>query len=180
MDVSQYVRFRQPGHRVTGDRRELALQSRVGNEVAGTQAHREIVLHWKKFSDVFIRYPELHAYYYDETPNPPNATDGVRLRVIAEQHADFLDVALITTRQLASYEYTGMSATWDDYVASTVGSSASFVRLSEKSGGRFSTRSFPATTNRRQPVCPKRLESLLLGGTGSSPASEKRHRCVSP
>lgn len=104
--------------------RELALQSRVGNEVGGTQAHREIMLHWKEFSDVFIQYPELRAYYYDQTPNPPSATDSVRLRVIAEQHADFLDVALITTRQLASYEYTGMSATWDDYVTSTVGSSA--------------------------------------------------------
>ena len=104
--------------------RELAHQSRVGNEVAGTQAHREIFLHYKRFTDVFIRYPELHAYYYDQTPNTPSANDSVRLRVIADQHADWLDAALITTRQLASYEYTGMSATWDDYVTSTVGSSS--------------------------------------------------------
>jgi hypothetical protein len=104
--------------------RELARQSRVANEVAGTQAHRQILLHWKEFTDVFIQYPELHACYYDQTPNPPSATDSVRLRVIADQHADFLDVTLITIRRLASYEYTGMQATWDNYVTSTVGSSS--------------------------------------------------------
>ena len=82
--------------------RELARQSRVGNEVAGTQAHREIVFHWKGLMDVFIQYPELHAYYYDQTPNTPSANDSVRLRVIADQHADWLDVALVTVRQLKS------------------------------------------------------------------------------
>ena len=118
--------------------RELARQSRVGNEVAGTQAHREILLHWKEVSDVFIRYPELNAYYYDQTPNTPSATDNVRLKIIADQHADFLDVALITTRQLASYEYTGMSATWDDYVTRTVESS-SILRSTIRDTGDWPT-----------------------------------------
>jgi hypothetical protein len=104
--------------------RELARQSRVGNEVAGTQAHREILLHWKEVSDVFIRYPELHAYYYDQTPNTPSATDSVRLKVIADQHADFLDAVLITSKQLASYEYTGLTYEWDDYTTKVVGSSS--------------------------------------------------------
>ena len=104
--------------------RELARQSRVGHEVAGTQAHREILLHWKEVSDVFIEYPELHAYYFDQTPNPPSATDSVRLKVIADQHADFLDVVLITSRQLASYEYTGLTYEWDDYITRVVGSSS--------------------------------------------------------
>ena len=104
--------------------RELARQSRVGNEVAGTEAHREILRHWKEVSDVFIQYPELHAYYYDQTPNPPSATDGVRLAVIADQHADFLDVVLITSKQLASYEYTGLTYEWDDYTTRVVGSSS--------------------------------------------------------
>ena len=105
--------------------RELAGQSRVGNEVAGTMAHRELLLHWKEVSDVFIHYPELHAYFYDQTPDTPSATDSVRLKVIADQHADFLDAALITSRQLASYEYIGRySYEWDDYVTSVVGSSS--------------------------------------------------------
>jgi hypothetical protein len=104
--------------------RELARQSRVGNEVAGTAAHREIMLHWKALTDVFIRYPELHAFYYDKTPNTPSAADDVRLKVIADQHADFLDVTLITTKQLASYKQTGMADTWEEYVASSVRSSS--------------------------------------------------------
>ena len=104
--------------------RELARQSRVGNEVAGTQAHREMMLHYKRFTDVFIRYPELHAYYYDQTPNTPSATDSVRLAVIADQHADYLDGCLVTTRQLKSYKPTGMIQGWDDYITSSVGSSS--------------------------------------------------------
>ena len=104
--------------------RELARQSRVGNEVAGTQAHREMVLHWKALMDVFIRYPGLHAYYYDQTLNTPSASDSVRLKVIADQHADFLDAALVTTKQLKSYEYTGLTYEWDDYITRAVGSSS--------------------------------------------------------
>ena len=104
--------------------RELARQSRVGNEVAGTKAHREILLHWKEVSDVFIQYPELHACYFDQTPDPPSATDSVRLRVIADQHADFLDAVLITSKQLKSYEYTGLTYEWDDYITRAVGSSS--------------------------------------------------------
>ena len=104
--------------------RELARQSRVGNEVARTQAHREIVFHWKGLMDVFIRYPELHAYYYDQAPIPPSATDNVRLRVIAEQHADVLEVALVTLKQLKSYEYTGAKYEWDTHITLAVGSSS--------------------------------------------------------
>ena len=104
--------------------RELARQSRVGNEVAGTQAHREMMLHYKRFTDVFIQYPELHAYYYDQTPNTPSANDSVRLAVIADQHADFLDAALITTKQLKSYDWVALYGGWDDYIASSLGSSS--------------------------------------------------------
>jgi hypothetical protein len=104
--------------------RELARQSRVGNEVAGTQAYRDILRDSKQFTDVFIQYPELDAYYYDQTPNTPTATDSVRLAVIAEQHADWLEAALVTTRQLKSYEYTGVTYEWDDYIRRAVGSSS--------------------------------------------------------
>ena len=98
--------------------RELARQSRVGNEVAGTQAHREIMLlYYKRFTDVFIQYPELHAYYYDKTPNTPSAADSVRLKVIAEQHGDWLDSCLHTTRQLKSYDWVALYGGWDDYIA---------------------------------------------------------------
>ena len=104
--------------------RELARQSRLGNEVAGNQAYREILRDSKQFTDVFIQYPELQAYYYDQTPNTPSANDSVRLRVIADQHADWLDVALVTVRQLKSYESTGVTYEWDDYITRVVGSSS--------------------------------------------------------
>jgi hypothetical protein len=117
--------------------RELARQSRMGNEVAGTQAHREISFHWKALMDVFIEYPELNAYYYDETPNPPSATDSVRLAVIAEQHADWLEVAHVTTSQLRSYEYAGMWGEWDDYITRVVGSS-SLLRSTIRGNGEWS------------------------------------------
>jgi hypothetical protein len=73
--------------------REVARQSRLANEVAGTRAHREILLHGKKLMDVFIQYPELHAYCFDQTPNAPSAIESVQLRITAEQHADWLDSA---------------------------------------------------------------------------------------
>ena len=104
--------------------RELARQSRLANEVAGTRSHGEIVLHWKKLMDVFIQYPELHAFYFDQTPDTPSATDSVRLGVIAEQHADWLEVLLATTTQLAPYRYSWMTAAWADYIPRTVASSS--------------------------------------------------------
>ena len=87
--------------------RELARQSRLANEVAGTRSHGEIVRHGKQVMDVFIQYPELHAYYFDRTRDTPGAADSVRLAVIAEQHADWLEALLVTTNQLAPYQYFG-------------------------------------------------------------------------
>ena len=104
--------------------RELSRQSRLANEVAGTRTHGEIVLHWKRLMDVFIQYPELRAYYFDETPDTPSASDAVRLGVVAEQHADWLEVLLATTNQLAPYHYSWMTEAWDDYVPRTVASSS--------------------------------------------------------
>jgi len=118
--------------------RELAHQSRVGNEVARTQAHRDLMFQQKEVMDVFIQYPELHAYYYDQTSNTPSATDSVRLRVIAEQYGDFFEVVLITKGQLKSYEYMGITTAWDDYITSTVGSS-SILRSTIRDTGWWSS-----------------------------------------
>ena len=74
--------------------------------------------------DVFIQYPELHAYYFDQTPDRPSASDTVRLGVVAEQHADWLEVLLATTNKLAVHEYSWMTAAWDDYIPRTVASSS--------------------------------------------------------
>ena len=105
--------------------RELARQSRLANEVAGARSHGEIVLHWKQLMDVFIQYPELHAHYFDQTAEIPSATDAVRLGVIAELHADWLEALLVTTNQLAPYKYFWMTdAAWADYIPRTVASSS--------------------------------------------------------
>jgi hypothetical protein len=85
--------------------RELARATRVANQVAGTQAHRELLLHWKSLSDVFIKHPELYAYYYDRATDAPSASDTVRLDVIADQEADWLHAGLMTSQRLASYAH---------------------------------------------------------------------------
>jgi hypothetical protein len=71
---------------------------------------------------VFIQYLELHAYYDDQTPDPPSATDSVRLTVIAERHADLLDTALLTTKRLALY--CRVIGEWDYYITHAVASSS--------------------------------------------------------
>jgi hypothetical protein len=101
--------------------RELAGHTRVANEVAGTQAHRELIHHWKSWSDVFIQYPELHAYYYDQATDTPSASDTVRLDVIADQEADFLDATFITSQRLASYAH--WADEWTDYIPRELASS---------------------------------------------------------
>src|SRR5258706_4121773 len=101
--------------------RELAGHTRVANEVAGTQAHREVILHWKSWSDVFIRYPDLRAYYYDQATDTPSASDTVRLDVIADQEADFLDATFITSQRLASYAHWGDE--WMVYIPQELASS---------------------------------------------------------
>ncbi len=103
--------------------RELAGHTRVANEVAGTQAHRALVFHFKSLVDVFIQHPELHAYYFGQTTASPSASDSVRLKVIAEQHADWLDTAFMTSQRLGSYEYPEWIGGWADYLAQAVASS---------------------------------------------------------
>ncbi|MGH2975371.1 MAG: hypothetical protein ACRDLL_10975 [Solirubrobacterales bacterium] len=102
--------------------RSLAGQSRVANEVAGTQAHRDLLLRWKSWSDVFIRYPELHAHYYDQSTDTPSASDNVRLGVIADQQADWLNAGVMTSERLASYAHWGDE--WTVFVPLTLASSS--------------------------------------------------------
>jgi hypothetical protein len=101
--------------------RELAGHTRVANEVAGTQANRELLLHWKSWSDVFIQYPELHAYYYDQATDTPSASDNVRLDVIADQEADWLHAGFSTSQKLASYAHWGDE--WTYYIPKALASS---------------------------------------------------------
>jgi hypothetical protein len=104
--------------------RELAGHTRVANEVAGTEAHRELMSHWKSILDVFIQHPELHAYYFGQTTASPGESDCVRLKVIAEQHGDWLEAGLVSNEQLKSYTHLGVSiGEWTDYAAEVFASS---------------------------------------------------------
>lgn len=103
--------------------RELAKSTRVANEVAGVEAHRELMRHWKSITDVFIEHPELRAQYFDNATSRPSPTDAVWLETIAEQHADWLETGLVTGSQLGSYgsEFVG---DFEPYAASCLASSA--------------------------------------------------------
>ncbi len=94
--------------------RSLAGQQRIANEVAGTQAHRELLAHYTSVTDVFIQFPNLYDLYFDGTDSnpggsdipPPRAEDIVRLKVTADLHGDFLSMGVQTGQRLAAY------ATW--------------------------------------------------------------------
>jgi hypothetical protein len=104
--------------------RAVARQTRVANEVAGVEAFRATQFHWKHLFDVFIHHPELHAYYFDETTAAPSATDSVRLRILAEQHCDWLEVAYVTNKKLSAAVEKNTIGEWADYIASVVASSS--------------------------------------------------------
>jgi hypothetical protein len=105
--------------------RELAGHTRIANEVAGTQAHRELLFHWKSVLDVFLRHPELHGQYFGTVSDDASPNDAVRLAVIAEQHADWLDTGLMTERQLGSFPtlFPEWMGGWHDFSMDALGSS---------------------------------------------------------
>jgi len=98
--------------------RKVAHQTRVANQVAGTEAHREVIFHWKRILDVFVEYPQLYPHFFGQDGTALSAADSIRLKVVAEQCADWLETGMLTSHQLASYEaYTPIIGSWDDYVA---------------------------------------------------------------
>jgi hypothetical protein len=102
--------------------RELARNTRVANEVAGTHAHQELLTHYRSVMDVFIQYPELHAYFFDKTAAPPSSSDSIRLDVIADTYADWLALTLMTSKKLASY--ADWTEEWTTFAPQAVASSA--------------------------------------------------------
>jgi hypothetical protein len=104
--------------------RELAGHTRVANEVAGTDAHRQLIFHWKSIIDVFLERPELYDLYYGRVTDAPSDGDAVRLKVIAEQHADWIEAGLVSNDQLKSYTHIeDLVGTWDAFVSSELESS---------------------------------------------------------
>jgi hypothetical protein len=97
--------------------RDVARQTRLANEVAGTVAHRDLVFNWRRWAHVFIDHPELHAMHFSEADTEPSDADRVKLAVTAEAHADWLEAGLTTEQALASYEFVTSIGYWgEDYV----------------------------------------------------------------
>jgi hypothetical protein len=94
--------------------RDLARQTRLANQVAGTVAQRDLVFNWRRWAHVFIDHPELHGMYFGEPDTEPSDADRVRLAVIAEAHADWLEAGLTTEQALASY--SSYTVVWNTYV----------------------------------------------------------------
>lgn len=87
--------------------RELAKHTRVANEVAGVETHRELMRHWKSITDAFIEHPELRAQYYSNAASRPSPTDTVRLETIASSTRTGLRMA---SSPVASSVHTGASS----------------------------------------------------------------------
>ncbi len=134
--------------------RQLAAQSRVANEVAGTEAHREILFHWDSvIAPVFIQYPELSVYYYDETTTKPSAMERIRLNIVATQDADFLEIGLTTSRQLGSYAHD--IGDWPDYISQRLAGSAPLRSIIRDSPGLWPTLDpFLASYDAARPTLP--------------------------
>jgi len=111
--------------------RELAGHTRIANEVAATQAHRDLLFHWKWVIDVFVRHPDLHGLYFGETSRALTADDTVRLDVIAEQHADWLNSAMTTEAQLGPLPeiYSNWTGGWQQYGRNAVAGSPALRSL---------------------------------------------------
>jgi len=115
--------------------RELAGHTRVANEVAGTQAHRELLLQYKAVTDVFIQYPELDAYFFDTTTATPSASDSVRLKFVTDQYADWLHAGFMTSQRLASYAQWGDE--WTVFVPIALASSTRLRALIRDNPGVY-------------------------------------------
>jgi hypothetical protein len=105
--------------------RELAGATRIANEVAATQAHRDMLFHWKTVIDVFVHHPGLHALYFGGTSRSPTEVEAVQLDVIGEQHADWLNTAMTTEAQLRSLPaiYANWTGGWREFSANAVSQS---------------------------------------------------------
>jgi hypothetical protein len=109
--------------------REFAKHTRVANEAAEVETHRDLMAMYGAVHRVFIDHPELWPHYYDQSSVAPSAHDQVRLRVVSEMAADAHEVAWDTVDELTSYKR--YAEPWREYVRAEVGKSStlrSFVR----------------------------------------------------
>jgi hypothetical protein len=84
--------------------RDVARQTRLANQVASTDTLREQTLNLWRWSSVFIEHPRLHSMYFGETTTEPSEDDRVRLGVIGETHADWLETVKATKEHLETYD----------------------------------------------------------------------------
>ena len=80
---------------------ELANHTEVANQVAGAEAHRELMSMAGRVYQAFLAYPELRPFFYDETEATPSEAQRNQLVSVAEMYADSLQTALDTLTTLA-------------------------------------------------------------------------------
>jgi hypothetical protein len=68
--------------------------------------------------------------YFGDLATEPGDADRVRLAVIAEAHADWLEAGLTTEQALASYEFVTSIGYWgEEYVPSVMASTPGLRRV---------------------------------------------------
>ncbi len=107
--------------------RELTKQTRQSNQVAATEARRELTAQFREILLVFVEHPSLRAHFYGEAPHSPAPDEQAQLEALAEVYADALQTVLDTTEQLRIYGW--VPATWRRYAEVTIRNSPALQSL---------------------------------------------------
>lgn len=94
--------------------REVARQTRLGNQVAVTAATRETARHLDDTLAMLLQYPELRTFFYEGSEPPSDPLLRSKADTMAEMLADCLDVSLHTAKNLPLFGSANQND-WERY-----------------------------------------------------------------
>jgi hypothetical protein len=107
--------------------RELARQTRHTNEVAATQAHRDLIALFRPINLTFVEHPELRAQFFGRLARKPTARELEQVESTAEVYADALQASLDTTERLTGYGWD--TEPWTAYAEAIIRASPALRAL---------------------------------------------------
>jgi len=74
--------------------RSVAEQTRISNSIAAAAVTGDSANRLRAILELFVQYPELRAYFYENKPYPRRGSQRRRVLSIAETFADCLETGL--------------------------------------------------------------------------------------